>query len=119
MKRLALIVALATVALALGARAQVGLRNVPLGFCSLSSMSVATGLSGCPIPNGTGYAVFCAYAQGVVWRDDGVAPTGTAGSGGQGLSAGQCLGYNGTFSAVQFIQQTAGAILGVTFYRPV
>ena len=98
---------------------QAGLRQVPLGFCSLSSMSAATALSACSggIPAGTSYAVICAYTQGVVWRDDNVAPTGTPGSGGQGIAANQCLPYNGTFQNLQFIQQTSGAVLGITFYR--
>lgn len=101
------------------ALAQSGQRQTPLGFCSLSSMSTATLLSSCSggIPTGTTYAVICAYTQGVTWRDDGVAPTATAGSGGQGISAGQCIPYNGTFTAIQFIQQTSGAVLGVAFYK--
>jgi hypothetical protein len=82
-------------------------------------MSAATGLASCSggIPAGTAYAVICAYVQGVVWRDDGTAPTGTPGTGGQGIAANQCLPYNGTFTAFQVIQQTSGAILGVSFYR--
>lgn len=169
------------------AAAQSGLRQVPMGFCSLSSMSGATKLSSCAMatmtgtgsgsnltassvagliqpgevlsgtgvpsgttiisqtsgsPGGAGvyvtsgpttasaasltasgvprdatYAVVCAYTQGVTWRDDGVAPTGTPGTGGNGLSSGQCVPYNGTLTALQFIQQTAGAILGVGLYR--
>lgn len=99
--------------------AQNGLRQVPLGFCSLSSMSASTALSACSggVPSGTTYAVICAYAQGVTWRDDGTAPTGTAGSGGQGIAANQCIPYNGDFTKIRFIQQTSGAILGVSFYR--
>lgn len=104
---------------ATSARAQSGLRQVPLGFCALSSMSASTALASCSggLPAATTYAVICAYTQGIVWRDDGVAPTGTPGTGGQGLAAGQCIPYNGTFTAIRFIQQTSGAILGVTFYR--
>jgi hypothetical protein len=94
------------------------LRLVPLGFCSLSSMSSATLISTCsPYPTSAAYAVICAYTQGVNWRDDGTAPTGTTGTGGQTISAGQCLGYNGTLSAFQAIQLTSGAILGISFYR--
>jgi hypothetical protein len=98
---------------------QSGQRQVQLGFCSLSSMSSAKSLANCSggIPALTTYAVICAYAQGVVWRDDGTAPTGTPGSGGMGLSSGQCLPYNGIIANIQFIQQTSGAILGVSFYR--
>lgn len=101
------------------AHAQNGTRQVPLGFCALSSMSAATGLASCSggIPNGTSYAVICAYTQGVVWRDDATNPTGTPGSGGQGIAANQCIPYNGTFTAIKFIQQTSGALLGVSFYR--
>ena len=69
------------------------------------------------VPLGATYAVFCAYVQGVVYRDDGAAPTGTAGSGGQGIAASSCLGYSGTLADIQFIQQSGGAVLGVTFYR--
>lgn len=99
-------------------RAQSGLRQVPLGFCSLSPTS-ATPLSSCSggIPVGTTYAVICAYVQAVVWRDDGTAPTGAAGSGGQGISAGNCIPYNGTFTQFQVIQQTSGALVGVSFYK--
>jgi len=114
-----LLAAAVMTALCAPALAQSGLRQVPLGFCALSSMSAATGLATCSggIPAGTSYAVICAYTQGVVWRDDGTAPTGTPGTGGQGLAASQCMPYNGTFTAIQFIQQTSGALLGVSFYR--
>ncbi len=92
---------------------------VPLGFCALSSMSAATGLSSCSggIPTGATYIVACAYVAGIVWRDDGTNPTGTPGSGGQGIAANSCLPYWGTPSAMKFIQQSTGALLGVSFYR--
>lgn len=118
MKRL-IVIAAASLALLIGQAWAQGLRNVPLGFCTLSSMSASTLLSTCSggIPAGTSYAVICAYAQGIVWRDDGTAPTATPGTGGQGLAAGQCLPYNGTFTAMRFIQQASGAIVGIAFYR--
>lgn len=185
--RLSLVLIWIGISAILPARAQTGLREVPLGFCSLSSMSSSTGLSSCAmatftgtgsgknltvssvtgiigvgevlsgtgIPSGTivasqstgtpggagvyvtsvattsngasltasgpptaaTYAAICAYAQAVVWRDDGVAPTATPGSGGQGIAAGSCIPYNGTLSAFRAIQQTGGAILGVSFYK--
>lgn len=186
-----LFVACAVFAALLPANAQSGLRNVPLGFCAMSSMSAATAItttscvqasftgqiagtlltvtvapsgigaivpgqnltgSGVPAgtvvtgygPNTTGgvgtyqinnlatvsseamttaglpprasYAALCAYTQGVVYLDTGGVPTGTPGTGGQGIAANQCVPYNGTLSNLQFIQQTAGAILGVSFY---
>ena len=101
------------------AAAQTGLRNVPLGYCSLSTLTTSTGLSSCSagIPANAGYAVICAYSAGVVWRDDGQTPTATPGTGGQALASGQCMSYNGTFSAIQFIQQAAGAVIGINFWR--
>lgn len=171
----------------LSAFAQSGQREVPAGFCSLSSMSAAKALSACQMasftgtgsgtnvtvtsvtglilagevlagtgvpsgtiilgqlsgtpggagvyntsstitsngasltasgmPYGVSYAVICSYVQGVVYRDDGVVPTGTVGTGGQGIASNQCIPYNGTFSAIQFIQQTAGAVLGISIYK--
>jgi hypothetical protein len=185
-----LLVRLLMLAVILGAfpaRAQSSLRQTPLGFCTLSSMSSATALSSCSMATFTGsgsgttltatsvtgliqigevlsgtgitsgtiivsqlsgpsggagtyqtsvastsssnsitasgaptqatYAVICAYTQAINWRDDGVAPTGTVGSGGMGLTAGSCIPYDGTFTAFQAIQQTSGAILGVSFYK--
>ena len=124
MKRTAALLVAAAMLLATATFAQNGLRQVPLGFCSLSGMSSATPLSICAggIPAGTTYAVICAYTQGVVWRDDGTAPTGTQGTGGQGLvpsssTVPTCIPYNGNFIQFQAIQQTGGAILGVTFYK--
>ena len=109
--------------LAAPAYSQSSLRQVPIpnSFCSLSGMVTATNLSSCTVgmaanPPAT-YLVICAYTQGVVWRDDTVAPTSTPGVGGQGIVANQCIPYNGTPSALQFIQQASGAVLGVSFYR--
>jgi hypothetical protein len=62
------------------------------------------------------YAVVCAYTQAVNWRDDKVAPGATVGTGGQGIPAGQCMPYNGTLTELQFIQQTATAVLAISFY---
>lgn len=112
------IIAVLFAAMIAPALAQSSLRTVPLGFCTLSSMSASTSLTTCSggIPAGTAYAAICAVTQGVNWRDDGVAPTGSAG-GGIPISAGSCMGYNATFTAILFIQQTSGAILTVSFYR--
>ena len=105
--------------------AQSGQREVPLGFCYYSSPSSAEGLAAftgtaCSTPATlvqATYGVICAYTQGIVWRDDGQAPTATPGTGGQGIAANQCIPYNGTFTAIQFIQQSPGAIIGVALYR--
>lgn len=95
-------------------------RLVPAGFCAMTSMSSSTSiLQKCGGINlgTTTYAVICAYTQGVVWRDDGGVPTGTPGTGGQGIAAGQCIPYNATFTALRFIQQSSGAVVGIAFYR--
>jgi hypothetical protein len=99
----------------------------PVGFCTSSSLSSAIGLSsfsGTACANQSSnvlgsyiYAVICAYTAGIVYRDDGVAPTATAGTGGQGVAAGSCMPYNGNMGALQIIQQTAGAIVGVSIYQ--
>lgn len=106
------------------ADAQSGLRNQPAGFCTSPSLASATGLSGftCNFVSGANlenvqYGVICTYTQGIVWRDDGVAPTASPGSGGEGVSAGSCFGYNGNFQAIQFIQQSLGAVVGATLYK--
>lgn len=96
-----------------------GTRNTPLGFCSFSPSAATTLPSVCTIPQGTGYALICAYTQNVNWRDDGAAPTAVVGTGGQQIQANNCIPYNGNFNAFQVIQQTATAIVSVTFYRPV
>ena len=69
------------------------------------------------VPLAANYAVICAYTQGIVWRDDGVAPTTTAGTGGNGLASGACVSYNGDFAALQIIQQQSSAVAGVEFYK--
>lgn len=99
----------------------------PVGFCTDSSLATAVGLSSFTgtacngVANSTlgsyTYLLICAYTSGIVYRDDGTAPTGTPGTGGQGLNAGQCVGYNGNIGAIQFIQQAAGAIIGISVYQ--
>ncbi len=107
---------------------QQGLRQVQLGYCALSSMSAATALSSCTttltgggtisgVPTGTTYLVICAYAQNVNYLDNQATPTATAGTGGQQIASGQCIPYNANYNFLLFIQQTGGAILGISFYR--
>ena len=97
------------------------LRQTALGFCSLSSLASSTAITTCSNWSAASatvnYAVICAYVSGVVYRDDGVAPTATPGTGGQGISSGTCLPYSGPIQNLQFIQQAAGAILGISLYR--
>lgn len=65
----------------------------------------------------TNYAIICSTTQAVNYRDDGQAPTATPGTGGQPIAAGSCIPYNGNFNLLQFIQQTSGAIVGISYYK--
>ena len=47
------------------------------------------------------------------WRDDGVAPTASVG---MPLAAGVTLQYDGDINQIQFIEQTGGAKLNITYY---
>ena len=52
-------------------------------------------------------------AQAVRWRDDGVSPTATVG---MPLAVGAFLEWDGDLDAIQFFEQTAGAVLNVIYY---
>lgn len=69
------------------------------------------------VPPSANYAVVTVTVQGIVYRDDLTAPTGTPGSGGIGVSAGSYLPYTGPLGQIQFIQQASGAIIGINFWR--
>lgn len=68
------------------------------------------------VPPAANYMVACAYTQNVNWRDDLTTPTGTVGTGGQQIASGACIPYNATMMNWQVIQQTASAVVGLTFY---
>ena len=51
--------------------------------------------------------------QNVRWRDDGTAPTASVG---MPLATGTSLSYDGDLKAIRFIQQTASAVLNVSYY---
>lgn len=84
---------------------------------SLSTTSNSNSLTTAGAPQNATYGVICAYAQAINYRDDGTAPTASVPGGGQGIPAGQCIPYNGTFSNLQFIQQNSGGSVGISFYR--
>lgn len=58
-------------------------------------------------------AYIVAEVQDVRWRDDGTAPTATIG---MPLAAGVPFPYDGDLTKIQFIEQTAGAVLNVSYY---
>ena len=89
-----------------------------LGYQQITSLSSATkltvpqkdlsGLAGSPR-----IAIITPEAQAVRWRDDGVAPTASVG---MPLAAGVTLQYDGDINQIQFIEQTGGAKLNITYY---
>lgn len=94
--------------------------SYPQGTTTLTVGSEAMTTAGVPVA--AGYALICAYVQAVNYRDDPTPPTATPGTGGQGLVPASstiptCIGYNGTFTNLQFFQQSGGAILGISFYQ--
>lgn len=54
-----------------------------------------------------------AETQGVRWRDDGTAPTATIG---MPLAVGVPFNYDGPIQNLRFIQQTASAVLNISYY---
>lgn len=84
----------------------------PLGYQQYTSLSSATNLSGYP-PEAT-IAEIIVEAQGIRYRDDGTAPTSSIG---MPVAAGNAFQYSGDLSAIQFIQQTSGAIINVSYYK--
>lgn len=98
----------------------IGLKAVTsrLGYQQITSLSSATGLT-VPVTTTGGLsakpaiALIVAETANVRWRDDGVAPTASVG---MPLAAGSMLQYDGDIGAIQFIEQTAGAKLNVSYY---
>jgi hypothetical protein len=89
-----------------------------IGYQQITSLSASSALT-VPTVDANGLAckptlaIITPETAGVRWRDDGVAPTATVG---MPLAAGVTLQYDGDLSRVRFIQQTAGAILNISYY---
>lgn len=89
-----------------------------LGYQQITSLSASSALT-VPTVDANGLnvkptiAIIVSETAGVRWRDDGVAPTGTVG---MPLAAGVTLQYDGDLSRIRFIQQSAGAILNISYY---
>lgn len=88
-----------------------------LGYEQITSLSSATGLT-VPTTDLNGLscrpsiAMITPETQAVRWRDD-AAPTTSVG---MPLAAGVTLQYDGDISKIQFIEQTAGAKLNISYY---
>lgn len=90
----------------------------PCGYQRIATVSSAVGLTlpTALIPGANQAPTRCLIvpeAQAVRWRDDGTDPTATIG---QPLAAGAELRYDGNLKAIKFFEQTAGAILNITYY---
>ena len=84
--------------------------TVCLGYEQITSLSASTALT---VPVGATMALIVAETQAVRWRDDGTAPTASVG---MPLATGTSLSYDGDLKAIRFIQQTASAVLNVSYY---
>lgn len=82
----------------------------PLGYEKVTALNTAKGLT---TPVGTRYARISCTAQAVRWRDDGTAPTATDG---MPLPVGAEMIYAGPLEALKFIEETASAVLHVSYY---
>ena len=89
---------------------------VPLGYCQLSGFSAATLLSSCTngIPAKAACVLIVVETNSVRWRDDGTAPTASAG---MLLATGVYWGYYGKMSALNFIPSTSTATVDASFYQ--
>jgi hypothetical protein len=89
-----------------------------IGYQQITSLSAATGLT-VPQRDSTGanqkpvLALIVAETQGVRWRDDGTDPTSSVG---MPLATGVPFAYDGDLSRIRFIQQSASAVLNVSYY---
>jgi hypothetical protein len=88
-----------------------------LGYQQITSLSSATSLT-VPVTDLNGLscrpsiAMITPETQAVRWRDD-TAPTAAVG---MPLAAGVTLQYDGDLTKIQFIEQTAGAKLNISYY---
>jgi hypothetical protein len=93
-----------------------------LGYAQYAAGSMASAISlntspavGVALPAGTRFALITVEGAAIRYREDGTAPTAAIG---QPMSPNAApLMYSGALSAIQFIQQSAGAILNVSYYK--
>lgn len=116
MKSLRILVALALVSLVPSeAGADSGVRRAPCGYQQIATLTTSTTLTIPPACGGNPtLAVITPEAQAVRYRDDGTDPTAAIG---MPMAVGVTLEYQGSISKIEFIEQTAGAKLNVSYYR--
>ena len=82
-----------------------------LGYQQITDLDPAVGLD---VPEGARFAILVAEAQHVRWRDDGDDPTTAIGM--LLKTTDQPFLYAGSLEAIRFFDDTAGAILNVSYY---
>ena len=87
-------------------------------FCSFTPTSSTSLTTGCTaIPTGAVCVLIDVTGQNVNWRDDTSAATATPGAGGHQLAASASMWYCGKLSNLTFFQQSATAVVAVSFYK--
>ena len=82
----------------------------PLGYEKVTGLNSAKGLT---VPSGAQRALLISTAQNVRWRDDGTNPAADTGI---RLPKDTLSWYEGDLSAIKFIEESASAILNVSYY---
>ena len=87
----------------------------PLGYCQFTATGTAQTLSAasCAAPVRSAWATICIETASIRWRDDATVPTATVG---MPVAAGQCIYYNGTFSALSIISQSGSPVVNISYY---
>lgn len=94
----------------------------PSGYCQITSLGSAVNLvtASCStgsVPAQATIAEICVSTAAIRYRDDGTAPTASIGV---PVGSGFCFPYSvsvGGFAALSLIQQSAGAIVDISFYN--
>lgn len=66
------------------------------------------------VPAGAEIAEICVETAAVRYRDDGIAPTSSVGI---PAASGACFQYGGPLNKIQFITQTSGSTIDVSYYK--
>jgi len=80
------------------------------GYQQITALSSAAALT---VPDEARIALIQAESKSVRWRDDGTNPTASVG---MVLDAGAAMLYDGSLSAIRFIETAASAKLNISYY---
>ena len=87
-----------------------GISPHALGYQQITDLSISVGLT---IPAGSVRALVQCQTQAVRWRDDDTDPTSTVG---MRMVPGEILDYDGDLPRIEFIEETSGAVLNISYY---